>query len=406
MLKSQILALELSEKREALNKLNLLDDLSAEQKTERGNLTTRLVEIEPEIRAALVAENVTETNTLDDAENRELRALADKASIGRIMSASIEHRAIDGAEAEIQAHYKLDGNQIPLIMLRGERETRAVTPAPGDVGQTQSTIIPGVFPMACAAFLGVDMPTVGVGEAVFPVLTTNAIPGVPAENAIPSGTGIDSEGFTTGAFSADALSPGRIQAAFFNSREDRARFSGMDESLRMNLTDALSDKLDQQVLNGSEGLFNGTNLANHNVSAVTTYALYKSQLAYGRVDGMWASGVGDLRIVCGSGTYAHAATQYRGNNADQSALDELIDKTSGVKVSAHVPAVASNKQNSGYPPGYAKRDMVAPIWEGVTIIADEVTKASTGQIVITAVMLYAVKILRTGGFYKQQTQHA
>ena len=167
MLKSQTLALELSEKREALNKLNLLDDLSAEQKTERGNLTTRLVEIEPEIRAAMVAENVTETNTLDDAENRELRALADAASIGRIMQAAVEHRAVDGAEAEIQEHYKLDGNQIPLIMLRGERETRAVTPAPGDVGQTQSPIIPGVFPMACAAFLGVDMPTAGVGDSRF-----------------------------------------------------------------------------------------------------------------------------------------------------------------------------------------------------------------------------------------------
>ena len=240
---------------------------------------------------------------------------------------------------------------------------------------------------------------------MFPVLTLNAIPGVPAENAIPAGTGIDSEGATTGAFSAEVLSPGRIQAAFFYSREDRARFSGMDEALRMNLSDALSDKLDQQVLNGSEGLFNGTNLANHNVSAVTSYALYKSQLAYGRIEGTWASGVDDLRIVCGSGTYAHAATQYRGNNADQSALDELIVKTSGVKVSAHVPAVASSKQNAVIRLGM-RRDMVAALWEGVTIIPDEITKISTGQILITAVMMHAVKILRTGGFYKQQTQHA
>ena len=49
---------------------------------------------------------------------------------------------------------------------------------------------------------------------------------------------------------------------------------------------------------------------------------------------------------------------------------------------------------------------VAPVWEGVTLIPDEVTKASTGQIVITAVMLYAVKIIRAAGFYKQETQHA
>ena len=50
---------------------------------------------------------------------------------------------------------------------------------------------------------------------------------------------------------------------------------------------------------------------------------------------------------------------------------------------------------------------VCPQWEGVTIIPDEVTKAANGQIVITAVMLYAFKILRTAaGLVKQQTQHA
>ena len=32
-------------------------------------------------------------------------------------------------------------------------------------------------------------------------------------------------------------------------------------------------------------------------------------------------------------------------------------------------------------------------------------KAANGQIVITAVMLHAVKIVRESGFYKIQTQH-
>ena len=59
----------------------------------------------------------------------------------------------------------------------------------------------------------------------------------------------------------------------------------MDEALRMNLSDALADGLDKQILAGTEGLFTGTILANHNVSAVTTYANYRSELGYGRVDG-------------------------------------------------------------------------------------------------------------------------
>ena len=50
--------------------------------------------------------------------------------------------------------------------------------------------------------------------------------------------------------------------------------------------------------------------------------------------------------------------------------------------------------------------MFAPIWDGITLIPDEVTAAKKGQIVVTAVMLHAVKMLRADGFYKQQIQTA
>ena len=241
------------------------------------------------------------------------------------------------------------------------------------------------------------MPTVGVGEAVFPVLTTNATVRTPAENA-------DADD-TTGSFSAEVLSPARLQAAFFYSREDRARFAGMDEALRMNLSDALADGLDKEIIAGDDGLLHATNLANNNVSNQTTFALYSSQFAYGRIDGRYASMTGDIRIVMGSATYGHAGGQYRSNNADYNAIDMLTRVTGGVKVSSHVPAAASNKQNAVIRLGMHQA-MTAPVWEGVTLIPDEITLAKKGQIQITAVMLHAVKILRVANFRKQQTQHA
>ena len=67
--------------------------------------------------------------------------------------------------------------------------------------------------------------------------------------------------------------------------------------------------------------------------------------------------------------------------------------------------LASNKQNAVIRLG-SRRDMTAPVWEGITLIPDSVTLADKGQIKITAVMLHAVKILREAGFYKQQLQHA
>ena len=394
---SQKIALEMSEKREKLNALLAVDELSEDQRAELGTLTTRMQHLEVEARAAILAEDeitVTRSDVVD-GEARELRSLVDRANVGNIFDAVLEHRATDGVEAELQTHYRLSANSIPLALL----ETRAVTPAPGQVAQNQAAIIPGVFPQSCAAFMSVDMPTVATGDAVYPVLTTNADVGTPAENA--------TQAETTGAFSASVLQPARLQAAFFYSREDRARFAGMDEALRMNLSDALADGLDKQILVGAEGLFTGTKLPNHAAAAVTTYANYRNELGYGRVDGKFAGSVGDLRITMGASTYGHCAGVFRSANAgDRAALEDLMQVTSGVRVSAHVPAATgAHKQDAVIRLG-TRRDMVAAIWEGVSLIPDSVTLADKGQIKITAVMLHAVKILRAGGFYKQQTQHA
>ena len=242
------------------------------------------------------------------------------------------------------------------------------------------------------------MPTVGVGDASFPVLVTNAN----AEALAEAGAGTE----TDGSFSGEALVPSRLQASFRFSIEDRARFAGMDEALRMNLSEALADGLDKQVIVGTEGLLTGIKLPNNNVNAVTTYALFRSQMAFSRVDGSYASTTDELRIVMGSDSFSHAASQYRGNNDNQDALQSLREATGGVKVSKNVPALSNdNKQNAVIRLGM-RRDMVAAIWEGVTLLEDPYTAKSKGELILTGVMLYAVKILRAGGFFKQQVQTA
>ena len=134
-------------------------------------------------------------------------------------------------------------------------EKRAVTPAPGDVGQTQTQITGFVFPQSVAAFLGIPSPVVPVGDATFPVLTSDPAAGVPAENAAQSET--------TGAFSADVLTPGRIQASFFWSREDAARMAGMGDALRDALQGGIADKLDKEILQGTNGLLTDAILTAH-----------------------------------------------------------------------------------------------------------------------------------------------
>ena len=200
------------------------------------------------------------------------------------------------------------------------------------------------------------------------------------------------------------LKPERLQASYFYKRTDAARFGGMSSALRENLSMALGDALDAEIVNGGDGLLNGTNLANNNVSAVTTYPLFLSQFGFSRVDGRYAGSVADIRVVMGTGTYDLAGSVYRGSAGNVTAASELDRLTAGVRVSAHVPAVGNTtKQNNIVRLGM-RRDMVAPLWEGITLLPDEITKAKTGEIVITAILLHALKIVRASGFHKQQVK--
>ena len=309
MTATQKLTIRASEIRQRLNDISGLEGeaLTEEVRAEETTLQTEYRDTETKLRAAIAAGDTdTRTSGTDTPEIRELRELTGRASAGDIFRAALEHRATEGATRELQDHHNLGANQVPLIMLQeaGRTEHRAVTPAPGDVGAQQAEIVPYVFPQACAAWLGVDMPTVGAGEAVYPVLTKKLTVHAPAENA-------DADE-TTGSFSASGLGPARLQASFFYSREDRARFLGMDEALRMNLSDGLGDGLDQRIIGGTNGLLTGTNLANHNAAAETTFANYKQNFLYGRVDGRYAASVEDIRIVMGNGSYTHASDEVSG----------------------------------------------------------------------------------------------
>ena len=364
--------------RAELAELAALDEPTAEQLAQIGELRTEYASVETRSAAYhLSADADADTDDADADDAPEPHPLAGEASLGRIVQAVLEQRSIDGAERELQEEFGLNGNQVPLAML----ETRAVTPAPSNVGRQQRPVIPYVFPDSVSAFLSVSQPTVPVGESVYPVLTTPAEPGTPAKGA--------SQAETTGAFSATVLKPGRIQASFFYAREDRAIFAGMDAALRDNLRAALSDKLDSQVVAGLEA---GGSKIDASGSVVDFAEAIKQ--TYSGVDGSYASTPASLRWVLGDDVYTILAGAYRGTGTNETALDSMMAKTGGVRLSAHIGATASKKQNALLRVG-TRMDAVTPIWQGITLIPDEITKAATGEIVITAVMLYAFSVLRT-----------
>ena len=401
----QQLEIRSSEIRKRLADIGAMADLTDETRSELEKLKLEYQDSDSRRAALTIASDAPVTHIeTRSSEGREFRALVNKANVGEIFDAALSKRSVDGASAELQKHYSLDQNQVPLALLvrtwpdADDLETRAVTPAPSNVGQVQQSIVPYVFPQSAAMFLGIDSPVVPVGEAVYPVLTKELDVRTPAESADANET--------TGSFSADVLSPSRVQAAFFYSREDRARFAGMDAALRANLSEGLADGLDNQILAGTNGLFTGTNLPNNAQTTNDTFDTYLSNLCWDQIDGRYAAMASDLALVVGAATLKDLGQTYRNTTVDRSALDRLMELTSGVRVSAHVPAPATNRQNVVIRRGMSMT-AVAPVWEGVTIIPDEVTKAKSGEIIITGVMLYAMKVLRTAaGLVKQGTDHS
>ena len=399
MLKSIEKALRLSEIREQLNGLNAIAEPTDAQQTEERDLLASQKTTETEYRAALTEEADEHATVPVDAEARARLQLVGRCNVGRILTAYVEHRSVDGAEAELQQHRGLATNQIPLDLLRLPVEHRAVTTGPTNVGTTEQPAILPVFASGIGAFIFADRPTVPASTVAYPVLDQRPTVGGPHTDS----ASVDE---TTGSFSSSLLTPGRIQASYFYKRVDAARFPVIDMALRQSLNGGLEEKLDQELIAGTEGLLTGTNLANHAAAAVTPFATYLSEFGHGRVDGRYAAALTDVRTVMGASTYAHAGNQYRSTTADYSALDALDRKTGGVRVSAHVPAVASHKQNAVIRLGMHDRAVVQVLWDGITLVPDEITKVKTGEVAVTAILLTATKILRAASFHKQETQHA
>ena len=410
MTKAQEYALKLSDVAGRLNEIGLLegDAYGEEVRAEEVKLHEESREVRTRYTSALVAEGEDEHlkgaqfGASGTSEDRAYRELVTKADVGEIFEAVVEKRATVGAASELQQHHKLTSHQVPLDALRDQaaEEHRDVATVPTNVETGQQPTIPPVFARGDMAYLGVSQPSVPVGDAVFPILTSRPMVRGPF-------TGSDEANETNATFEGDLLKPSRVQAAFRYRRTDAARFAGMGESLRSALTEGLGEALDKEGVSGTNGLLTSTNLPNHNVSALTTFALYMSQFIYGRVDGRYATDAAMLRTVVGAPTYAHMGSVYRANNVDDPAAQIINARTGGVRVSAHVPGVSSNKQNTIIRLG-SRMDLVQPLWEGVSLILSEADEAlvKKGEILITAVLIHATKVIRSDGFYKQETKHA
>ena len=278
MLKSQTLAIRASTIREKLNLLsNSTEDLTDEQRAEVDTLSTEYRDVEVKLRGALVSEDDAKakaaTNGDLDGERKELRELKLKASVGVIVAAALEHRSVSGAEKEIQDHFQVSGDEVPLELLADEgEEVRAVSVSPGNHQVSQRPIVPPVFAMGDAAFLERSrQERLAAGDdSVFRYLSTTR----PDRWSVQTGIRRVIAETTSGHSRRMFCSPFACAMHRFSIREtDAIRFPMMDSALRS----ALSMGLSRSHRQGAHRPDSNGRYSNVAATAADTFASYRSR---------------------------------------------------------------------------------------------------------------------------------
>ena len=400
----QRLEIRASEIRQRLNKLAGAAEPTTEQRAEMDLLTTEFGGVETRLRAAIISDEPA-TVPGGSGEGRERAKLAGRVELRAYLSAAAQGLDVAaGPERELRDELGLPAGGVPWAAIapraaRVEERADAVTAGPADVGISQSEIIGRVFAGSATELLGVSMPMVPVGERLFPVVTAGASPAMVAVDIAK-----DAEAATIAPVS---LAPTRLQARYLFRREDAARLAGIEEALRTDLSGALRETMDAQVLMGDGAAPNVGGFlavaANGGLAAgvappgtVAVYADFASALAAG-IDGRYATTEADVSIVMGPESYRIAASAFTASG-DRSAAAYLRAQSAGIMASASMPDALAMIQDAILARQRGGMHAVAPVWEGVTLIRDEVTAAAKGQIAVTAVALWSFKILREAAF--------
>ena len=381
--------LEVSEKRTAL--AALLDaeapDLDA---IEAGK--NEVTASEKRMQAVLVLDGGNKETILvaGDAEGREIRALVSKASVGRMMAGIMEETEGDGADRELRAALgNMPADYIPLVLL----ERRAALTTSGDEPGNSLPFIGRVFPMGAAAFCGVDVQSAAVGQELVPVLSTGVTISGPYTD--------DTEATeTTGAVTITTLEPKRLNGSFAVKHTHLATFPGLEDALRADLGDAVSNAIDVDLLRRTgEGLldFGSDPTAPANT---TTAAEFLVDL-YSGVDGVYASGVGDVRALYGPETYRFMGGLVIVANHPETVIDKVSRIAGGVLVTDNAGPYSGNRQEGLIIKGAARRNCVGALWNGVQIIRDEVTRVRQGEVRINVIAMWDFAVVRAAGYVRK-----
>ena len=368
----------------------------------RAALEAKLTAHDTALIAAWEAEDAAPASS-DAGETNELAEIRARVDVSKYVMAAVERRGLNGgAELEYNAAMGVAGDGFPMSLLDFSAEERAAIS--GDSQTNQQTWIDRVFGGSAAQRVGVTMRSVAPGIVSVPAITAGAT-GAQRGNAQAATNAAYTVGITE-------LKPKRNAVHTIFSIQDSMRVPGLEDAITRDLRAAVVDAVDKVVFlgdstaNPNDGDIVGlTGIAN----IETTVTQAKKITAPGvleafaaQVDGKYATGLADLRVVLAVGaarlwtsTVPNAAT---GNNAS------LAQILTGNGISWQVREGIETDTADGDFLAFIGRARgiegaaVAAVWENGQLIRDPYTDADSGEVRLTLNYLHDFGVPRSANF--------
>ena len=409
MTNAQKIELRRSEIRSRLGEIASLEGtaLTDAAAAERDTLLLELSASEPQLRAAIESDQTEARQRGDqaagDGEDAERASLVQRATLSAFVGEARSQLPISsGPEAELRAAVfgaasRPGVTPWEVLLPRGvERRADAATGVADNAGATGHPVLARLFATSATAFLGVNLVSVERGVSSHPVLSAGVSPAMAVK-----GAAADAQAATVAITSLD---PTRLTARYLASVEDFARISGLEDALRADLVAALAEKMDQQVIAGDGAAPNVQGIqdavaAGAAPAAVSAYADFVGVAALA-VDGEGAANAREVRLLTDIPTYQAAAKSFTAASATSGA-DYLALNSAGLRASKHLVSTNIKMGETLAFRAAAPGSAVAPVWNGFELsIRDDLSGAASGQVALTALMLWNFKVLRAGGYQR------
>ena len=410
MKKSVAAVMRLTEITDKLKALDKIETRSAEQDAEYNALDTEQTKVNAEYREAAKSEAKEEEEArlhprdfTQTPEVREKLDLRSRSRYGRYLSEALLGRPLSGgAEVEYRASLGIiDG--IPMDIFEEDRprvaEIRADAPttAPAAASGSQSVAwAPHAFADSIAQReFNVSMPAAQSGAWIEPGFSAALTASAKAKGVKQDSTAATVVGLTA--------KPARIATRQTIQLEDIYSIGNdaFEAALKQQARAALSDELDNQLINGDgvspnlTGLIKELGNPSGTPSSIATFEDLIEGIGAG-IDGKWAYSLRDLRVMVHPDVFKLALEKYRTTESTESAATVLARELGSWKTSSRMPAKVSNISKAvtfraGRP---GLKTAVLPTYATLNI-EDPYTDASKGQRHFTLTAIVGDKVLVT-----------